>query len=222
MCVDKWLKTGKIVLKDRPVCLLDEELNYMTLKEAIVIESLKLFSLKGYCGTSINDIMEASGVSKGGFYNHYSSKEELFYEVLKKAQRFWRQRTLEGLREIDDPVVRLITFLENYRDRYLKDVESFPGGCIFITFAVELGDQIPYLADVVSQGFDGVKAMIGRFIEEGRESGELKGDVDANATAEMLFSGMLGASIRFNLDKSTDNLDKSVGSLIDSVNQLRP
>ena len=53
----------------------------MNLKEKIIHESLKLFSLKGFLGTSIHDILEAADTSKGGFYNHFASKEDLFFNV---------------------------------------------------------------------------------------------------------------------------------------------
>jgi len=59
----------------------------MSLRERIIHESLRLFSLKGFLSTSINDILEAANTSKGGFYNHFASKEELFFEVLDEARR---------------------------------------------------------------------------------------------------------------------------------------
>jgi len=59
----------------------------MSLKETIIHESLRLFSLKGFLSTSINDILEAANTSKGGFYNHFASKEELFFEVLDEARK---------------------------------------------------------------------------------------------------------------------------------------
>jgi AcrR family transcriptional regulator len=65
----------------------------MSLREEIIHESLKLFSLKGFLSTGINDIIEAANTSKGGFYNHFASKEELFHVVLAEAQKIWRERT---------------------------------------------------------------------------------------------------------------------------------
>ena len=106
----------------------------MSLREDIIHESMKLFSLKGYVNTGINEIIETVGSSKGGFYNHFASKEELFNEVLTQAQEMWRNRVLHGLSELETPLDKVIRLLENYRDRYLKDGENFPGGCIFITF----------------------------------------------------------------------------------------
>ena len=86
----------------------------MNLRETIIHESLKLFSLKGYLTTTINDIIEAAKTSKGGFYNHFSSKDDLFNAVLVEARNFWRERVLDGLDEIVKPSDQLIQLLENY------------------------------------------------------------------------------------------------------------
>ncbi|MCZ0753972.1 TetR/AcrR family transcriptional regulator [Anoxybacillus sp. J5B_2022] len=46
-------------------------------------KAMKLFAEKGYHATSIQDIVEAWGISKGAFYHHFSSKEELMFEIVK-------------------------------------------------------------------------------------------------------------------------------------------
>jgi AcrR family transcriptional regulator len=89
----------------------------MNTKERIVFESMKLFSLKGFLNTSINDILTEAKISKGGFYNHFKSKEELFGSVLTEASRIWRTKTLAGLDKIDRPIAKIKKLLENYRDR---------------------------------------------------------------------------------------------------------
>ena len=45
--------------------------------------AMKLFAEKGYHATSIQDLVEAWGISKGAFYHHFASKEELLLEVLR-------------------------------------------------------------------------------------------------------------------------------------------
>ena len=194
----------------------------MDLKERIIHESLKLFSLKGFLSTSINDVLEAAGTSKGGFYNHFASKEDLFFEVLNEARRMWREKCLAGLDEIESPIERIKKLLENYRDRYLKDTEDLPGGCIFVTFSVELPDQRPHLAEEVNKGFVGLKAMLKRMLNEGKELGELGNDVNIGTVTEMLFSGMVGASVIYRVNKSTDSLDRSINSLIGYLEELMP
>lgn len=193
----------------------------MNLKEKIVHESLKLFSLKGFLSTSIHDILEASNTSKGGFYNHFTSKEDLFFHVLDEARRIWREKNLSGLDEIEKPVEKITKLLENFRDKYLKDIENFPGGCIFITFSVELNDQRPHLSKEINKGFIGLKAMLKRLLDEGKELGELNNDVNTGAITEMLFAGMLGASVIYRVDKSTKSVDRSINSLIDYLKTIK-
>ena len=54
--------------------------NIKNLKEKIIYESMKLFSLKGLLSTSINDIMREANTSKGGLYNHFKSKDDIFLQ----------------------------------------------------------------------------------------------------------------------------------------------
>jgi TetR/AcrR family transcriptional repressor of nem operon len=194
----------------------------MNLKERIIHESLRLFSLKGFLSTSITDILEAADTSKGGFYNHFASKEDLFFQVLDEARRIWREKNLLGLDEIESPTGKIKKLLENYRDRYLKDTENFPGGCVFVTFSVELADQRPQLAKEVNRGFIGLKGMLKRLLDEGRELGELRSDVSTSAITEMLFAGMVGTCVIYGVDKSTASLDRSINTLIDYLENLRP
>jgi AcrR family transcriptional regulator len=194
----------------------------MRLKDRITHESLKLFSSKGYLNTSISDIMQAADTSKGGFYNHYDSKEALFYEVLAIAQGIWREKVLYGLDEIDSPSAKVKKLLENYRDRYLKDDFNFPGGCIFVTFSIEFDDQRPQLMQEVAKGFVGLKRMLKNLLEEGKEIGELRADVNTDRATEMIFSAMIGSSVLFGVDKSTTSLDKSINSLILYLDSLKP
>jgi len=189
-------------------------------RDNIIHEAQKLFSLNGFLGTGINDIIQAAGTSKGGFYNHFCSKEDLFLEVLAESQSIWRETVLTSISEIESPTEKVVQILVNYRDRYLKDTDNFPGGCIFITFSVELDDTRPHLVKEVHKGFKGFKSMLNRLLEEAIEQGELPGDLNPTTVTEMLFTGMLGASVLYGVNKSMSTLDCSIDSLIDYLYML--
>jgi AcrR family transcriptional regulator len=193
----------------------------VNLKGTIVHESLKLFSLNGFLNTSIQDILSAANTSKGGFYNHFSSKEDLFFQVLDEARQIWRQKNLRGLEEIKSPIDKIIKLLENYKNRYLLDAEDFPGGCIFIMFAVELGDSRPHLAREVQKGFTGLKKMLKRLLDNGQPSAPLYNGINTDTITEIIFNGMLGASVNYSADKSHEALDKSINALVDYLEKLR-
>jgi len=192
------------------------------LKQKIIYESMKLFSLKGFLNTSINDIMREAKTSKGGLYNHFKSKNEIFTAVLSEARKVWRDRSLAGLDQIEEPVEKVKKLLENYRDRYLTDTETFPGGCIFVTLSVELDDQNPLFSKELNEGFVRLKAMIRRLLDQGKESGKLRPEVNTESVTEMIFSGMLGASVIYGTAKSSAGLNRCINSLIEYIESLRP
>ncbi len=60
-------------------------------KEKIIETSLHLFSVKGYYNTSINDILEATQLTKGGLYGHFKSKDELWQAAYDRAVEIWKK-----------------------------------------------------------------------------------------------------------------------------------
>jgi len=196
--------------------------NTMALKEKIIRESLKLFSLKGFLSTSIQDIMKETRASKGGLYNHFKSKDDILLAVLSEARKVWRERNLAGLDRIEKPVEKVRKLLENYRDRYLKDRETFPGGCLFVTLSVELDDQRPDFSRELNEGFVRLKAMIRRNLDQGKKNGDLRGEVNTEAVTEMIFSGMLGASVIYGTGKSPKGVDQCINALIHYLEGLKP
>jgi TetR/AcrR family transcriptional regulator, transcriptional repressor for nem operon len=186
----------------------------LPLKDRIIHEALRQFSRKGFMSTSISDILESVGTSKGGLYNHFKSKEDLFSAALSEARKIWRQRNLAGLDHFQRPLGKLKRILENYRDHYLADLETFPGGCVFVTLAVELHDQQPHLAREVTEGFNRFKAMVTRLLEQEQAANNLRPGVDPGMAAEIIFSGLLGACVSYISDRSKENLDHTIEGLI--------
>ncbi|PWB50500.1 MAG: hypothetical protein C3F13_16240 [Anaerolineales bacterium] len=193
----------------------------MALKETIIHESQKLFSLNGFLNTGVNEIIAAAHTSKGGFYNYFSSKEDLFLQVLTEAQATWREKVLFGVRNLSSPTQKICQIIKNYRDRYLIDSENFPGGCIFITLSVELDDQRPHLMQEVNKGFAGFVELLTELLDEGIQKGEFSLDIDKDSVANFLFTNMLGISVLYGVNKSKPELDRSIESLLDYMRLLK-
>lgn len=193
----------------------------MTLKEKIIYESLRQFSAKGYLSTSITDILDAAGTSKGGFYNHFKTKDQLFLATLSEARKIWREKNLAGVDEIGQPLDKIKKLLQNYRDRYLPDSENLPGGCIFVNLAIELNDQKPELAREVNEGFVRLKAMMKRLLDEEKATGSIHRDIDTAQVTEMIFSGLLGACVMYTSDKSREHLNLTIGALIGHLDAIK-
>jgi hypothetical protein len=64
--------------------------------------------------------------------------------------------------------------------------------------------------------------MIKRLLDQEKESGELRTDVDTATVTEMVFSGMLGASVIYGTEKSSLSLDRCINALINYIGSLSP
>ncbi len=73
----------------------------------IVETATTLFSAEGYAATSIEKILEATGVSRGAFYHHFKSKEQIFEAVFIEVEKDVTRKCVEQGRDIHDPLERL-------------------------------------------------------------------------------------------------------------------
>ena len=101
-------------------------------KQNIIVKSLDLFSVKGYYNTSVNDILEATSLTKGGLYGHFQSKEDIWYAVYEEAVTIWKNIVFKDVRNIEDPLERIKKVLDNDLRNYLG-AHIFSGGCFFLT-----------------------------------------------------------------------------------------
>ncbi|MET0826580.1 MAG: helix-turn-helix domain-containing protein, partial [Acidimicrobiales bacterium] len=76
-------------------------------REQLMAYAIGRFASHGYHTTSVAEIVEGIGVGKGVFYWYFSSKEELFIEILRTSQKDMRRRQQRAISSIDDPVKRV-------------------------------------------------------------------------------------------------------------------
>src|SRR5580704_16602665 len=106
-------------------------------KQEIVRNAAPIFNTKGYEGTSLSDLMTATGLQKGGIYRHFSSKEELATEAFDYSWGKAVSGRLDGVAEVPDCVSRLKKMIDNFVELRAGLV---PGGCPLMNTAVEADD----------------------------------------------------------------------------------
>ena len=70
--------------------------------EKIVVTAARLFVEKGYEQTSVQDILDATGLSKGGLYHHFKSKEQILDAVMQRRIQYVNKRFQELIRNTPD------------------------------------------------------------------------------------------------------------------------
>ena len=105
-------------------------------RQEIVRSAAPLFNTKGYEGTSLSDLMTATGLQKGGIYRHFASKEELAAEAFDYAWGKAVSGRLDGVGDLSNSVDRIKKMIANFVERRAGLVE---GGCPLLNTAIEVG-----------------------------------------------------------------------------------
>jgi TetR/AcrR family transcriptional regulator, transcriptional repressor for nem operon len=112
---------------------------------------------KGYPGTTVDEICERAGVSKGSFYHFFSSKEDLGLAVLDAFYERTRELLSQAPAAGDDPRQHAVDLV----DHLISAAGTlWGGGCLLGTFALELAETNPTMATAVSDKFRDVAAAL--------------------------------------------------------------
>jgi TetR/AcrR family transcriptional regulator, transcriptional repressor for nem operon len=159
----------------------------------IIEKSLQLFSVKGYFNTSISDILQATGLTKGGLYCHFKSKEEVWRAVYDDAVDVWRSVVFKDVRSVADPLERIERTIENVLLNYLGK-EVFDGGCFFVNMLVELSGQSDTMGRHILKGFVGFSKLFQSWLSEADTKGLLKADLNFREIADFIIITLNGAA----------------------------
>jgi TetR/AcrR family transcriptional repressor of nem operon len=159
-------------------------------QQRIVEEAAKLFNRKGYAATCIRDIMEATGLQKGGIYGNFENKEEIQFAAFEYALEAIARGMRAALEGVESSIAKLHAMLDFY-ERFVFD-PPVEGGCMILNTAVEADDTNPALRDCVVKGLDRWRRRIGAIIREGIAAGEIRSDVDIKAFALLFIATVEG------------------------------
>jgi TetR/AcrR family transcriptional regulator, transcriptional repressor for nem operon len=183
-------------------------------RERIVAQAAPIFNQKGYAGTAVSDLMDATGLEKGGIYRHFTSKQELAGEAFDHAWKMAMETRFAGTAEIPNAVDRLKQLILNFRDRRAGLV---PGGCPLLNTAVDADDSNPQLRAKARQALGSLLDRLQLIIDEGQQRGEIVGDVDAAQLSALIVSTLEGALMLSRLQKSLEPLDVACGHLTEHL-----
>lgn len=158
---------------------------------------IELFSKQGYSRTSINQIVEHAGYSKGAFYAHFSSKEEFLLKLIKEGIDFY----FEDLKEILNHKDRdLLNTFKEYSLRLLN--ESYEkGSSPMLLQGCMISNELPQIKERLILQMEEWRSFLTHFFQEMKDEGIVGSPLDARtlATAGMaLFNG-------YNLQHFVDN-----------------
>jgi TetR/AcrR family transcriptional regulator, transcriptional repressor for nem operon len=160
-------------------------------RENILRQAAALFNRQGFAGASMSDIMQATGLQKGGIYRHFESKEALALEAFDFAVGQMAARFTEALDGREHAIDRLVAVVGVFAR--LHDDPPVPGGCPMMNTAVQTDDaESPALRDRARKAMDGLCTLIRQTVRKGMARGEVRADVDGDELATLMISTLEG------------------------------
>lgn len=179
-------------------------------REKILDEAARVFHRKGFLTTTINDLLDATGTTKGNLYFHFASKEKVGLEVLRRAQGAFG-RFLDDALQGETPGARLDNFFRHALER--NRGKGFVGGCLFGNTALEACDNAPPFAELVSEVFAEWTGKLAETIRAAQASGQVRQDLPASDLAEMVVAAIEGGIMQSRLQRDEGPLKRMFDSL---------
>ncbi|MBI5117995.1 TetR/AcrR family transcriptional regulator [Candidatus Poribacteria bacterium] len=184
----------------------------MDSKQKIVSEAAKLIHTKGFNNTSVQDILDATAVTKSNFYYHFESKEQLGFEVLSQRMQWFYDNMIEPPSQAElGPAEQVDAFLDRILALGISPLGEL--GCPFGNLAQEMSAIHEPLRQALSEFFkNGAERLEQRF-EEGKKAGVFKQDLPSRQFAEFVLAQIQGSFLLRKTHKDPHIMERNIEML---------
>jgi TetR/AcrR family transcriptional regulator, transcriptional repressor for nem operon len=188
-------------------------------KEFIVEKSVSIFNTKGYIGTSIQDVIDKTGFTKGGIYRHFTNKEELAAAAFSLAYKQMKQ-AYAGTFDIDDDAdVKLIKFLTRMKTFMIQP--PVKGGCPILNSSTEVDDTNEPLRKIVKEAAADWEQIMITIFEQGKQQKIFSKNLNAVKEARFMMAAIEGCIMLCKLHRDIEYGLYTADILTDRVKQLK-
>lgn len=184
-------------------------------KQFIIEKTATLFNSKGYLATTLSDISQATGLTKGSIYGNFANKDELAIEVYKYNSSLLSKNMSRSFSdEFPKTVDKLHAFVDFYRKNWRSVFSN--GGCPLLNAATESDDTFPNLQHQVKKSFEEWAGKLSAVIIQGQKNGELNKKANAEEYASIFIMLLEGGIL---LSKTTGD-EKFLNIALNKITQM--
>jgi AcrR family transcriptional regulator len=161
-------------------------------RRLIIEKAAPVFNTKGIAGTSLQDITDATGLTKGSIYGNFEGKDELAAASFNHNTRHIRNK-IKSITLSDHGAPNKLQAITNFYRQYIYRPE-LSGGCPILNTAIEADDTHPMLRDLALEALGYLRRSIIYILQEGIENGEFVQNIQSEQTASV-FLGLIEGGI---------------------------
>lgn len=188
-------------------------------RELIISEAAILFNQRGYEGTSMKHIMDATGMSKGALYGHFKDKEEIAVAAFQQAVQTVLVQVGKRTQSERGVLAKFRQVIFFYKERILNP--PVEGGCPIQNSSVDADESRPVLRKEVIRAMDAWQERIVRTLQKGMAAGEVRIDIDAREFAVNFIATLEGGIMMAQLYRDVRYFDNVARLLMQMVEGLK-
>jgi len=180
-------------------------------REQVVRNVMDLFWKKGYNGTSMQDLVDVTGLNRSSFYNSFGDKFSLFEESLTYYQTLQLDHLSHTLVGYKSPKEAISSLLKGISDDVAQGDQK---GCMISNCIAELSADHPKVKTFLVSHKERVVNIFLSLIQKAQTLGEIDSDKDSKTLALYLFMSLHGLRITSMLDTELEGVtDQIINSL---------
>lgn len=180
------------------------------LRQKIIQSSLLLFDKQGFHGVTVNQIVKDVGTSKGGFYHHFTSKDELLFVIHDTFITYVLDKAIIANKTYNSPTKKLQAIIKdfvNVFDLYKPHISVFYQETIYLK---------PEYEALIKKKRDQFKQIITSAIREGKAENEFRGDLSVEITT-MAILGMVNWTYKWYKQEGTKSIEEIGDIFVDLI-----
>jgi len=199
---------------DRYICTMKFTPRSEETRQLIIEATAGIFNTKGYAGTSLTDLTEATKLTKGSIYGNFENKEEVALAVFDYTIDRRNKVIARALAHVNTNKEKLLAYLSVFGSTNSKAFVA--GGCPILNAGTEADDTFELLRKKVHKVIVDCKKELEGFLAAGITAKEFRKDVDPEKTALTLIALVEGAIL---LGKTT-NKSAYLDMVLESAREL--
>ncbi|MGC1299292.1 MAG: TetR/AcrR family transcriptional regulator [Alloacidobacterium sp.] len=166
-------------------------------RDKIIRKAAAVFNQRGYSGTSMSELMEETGLEKGGIYRHFESKEDLAVAAFDYAWSEIKQRRLTILDAIPTPLGKLRGMIDNFAAK----PSAVSGGCALLNTAIDADDGNPVLRAHAREALREWLSYLEDLVRQAIKQGEITSKASPAGIAFILIATLEGSLMMSRLSR---------------------
>lgn len=187
-------------------------------RQFIIEKTAPIFNRKGYAGTSLSDITEATGLTKGSIYGNFKNKDEVAIAAFNYNFDLLSEWIKEKRDNEPDPIKKLKIYINVFSN--FTDNPVLRWGCPVLNSATEVDDTHVDLRENVVNAIRKWHDSIVKVINDGKKNGFIKPDVDATAFGWTLVALIEGGVMLVKVTGKTNTLNAAMNHAEKIIDEL--